>query len=268
MPEKLPLLFSEAFDAPVWEMHFQSGSLLISTRDEDKKEVAFTLFDLHSKTFCWRDLIFEEPWWVGVTHITDDHIVFHTFQDSKDFQKKSIFGFDAERKEVVWVLEGYEPVERLKEGLLCYKKEGDALSHFLIEYKTGEVSPVVDQKMEIKKNEFKSISLEAIYPFHYLEETSSFDSVARFLKLKHDINIVGACDYMEHKERVIISFFEKSGELFRNLLIVLNGEGHLIHQESIAEDLKGLAHDTFFIASEALIFVKNRSRLKGLLIED
>ena len=263
---KLPLLFSEGFDAPIWEMHLNKKYLLISTRNQKILEVTFHLFDIESKEFLWRDLVFEEPWWIGVTHFYDDTIVFHTYQNSQDLESKSIFGFNWIEKEVVWVHEGCNPIRVIKSDVFCEKTGGDIKEIFRADIKKGtkvilKELPAFDQK---KKNVM--VSKPTQNPLHYVEGTTAFESVAKYLKLKQNIDIVGACDYLEHNDRIVISYFEEKKEGKENTMLVLDKELNMIDFFILSSGLSGLASDTFFIVNEALIFVRNRSQFMGLLI--
>ena len=103
---------------------------------------------------------------------------------------------------------------------------------------------------------------------HYVEESSGFVSVAKFLSLKLGVSAVGASDYFENDHYIIVSFHERGEERLINTLVVFNTAGELQHKEALDSDLKGMVAHTFFIVDEALIFVKNRSQLMGLLIEN
>ncbi len=263
---KLPLLFSEAFEVPIWEMHQNDNFLLVSTRNDDKLEVAHHLFDLNSKTFLWRDVVFEELWWIGVTHFHDGIIVFHTFQSSENFERKSIFGFDVEKMEVLWSFEGFQPMQTDESKIYCTKKEEESLSYWELDIITGLSIELNNAPIKANKKDSPSISIAQNYPFHYVEGSAAFETVARFLKLKLGAKLVGACDYSEHCAKVIVSFFEETKTGLKNQLTIFDEQGENIYDEVLETGLKGLAADTFFIHGEALIFVKNRSHLTGLLI--
>jgi len=87
------------------------------------------------------------------------------------------------------------------------------------------------------------------------------------LKLQFDIDSIGACDYLEYKDSIVVSYFEKNDEYLVNTLVVLDQNLKVIDSYVLDSDLNGLASDTFFIVSEALIFVRNKNLLSGLLIE-
>ena len=248
-------------------MYQQGGFLLISTRNDEKLEVAYSLLDLNTTTFLWSDIVFEESWWIGVTHFYKEMIVFHTFEDSQNFQKKSIFGFDISSSEVVWVLESYQPMEAVKDKIVC-KKEIEGITTLVeVDVLTGNVAKTYVDSVKNKKNKIP-ISNVNRYPLHYVEGSEAFNTVSQYLQKKLGIAIIGACDYMEYKGKVIVSFFVKPGDGMVNEMVVFDSNGEVIQRETMDSDLKGLASDTFFIADEALIFVESKNQLKGLLIRD
>ena len=265
---KLPLLFSEAFEAPIWEMHLNGNYLLISTRDKEKLEVAFNLFDLTSNTFLWRDIVFDEPWWIGVSHFFNDVIVFHTYADSQDLEQKSLFGFNTIDKSVIWALDQVNPVQLNEGSIVCLKLDTEEKALIDINIKDGSFS-AVDKLPESSPKKSNSLIPNLSYnPLHYVEGSTAFESVAKFLKLQFNIEIVGACDYLEYKASIIVSYFEKSDDELVNTLFVLDEKLELRESYVLDSSLKGLASDTFFIINEALIFVRNKNLLSGLLIEN
>ncbi len=101
-----------------------------------------------------------------------------------------------------------------------------------------------------------------------MEGSTAFETVAKFLKLQLDITIVGACDYLEYKSHIIVSYFVRSDTTLVNSLVVLDEEMRKVDSIALDSNLNGLASDTFFIVNEALIFVKNKNLLSGLLIKN
>jgi len=264
---KLPLLFSEAFEAPIWEMHLSGNYILISTRDKERLEVTFNLFDLSNNIFLWKGIVFEEAWWIGISHFHNNVVVFHTYANSQDLEQKSIFGFDILNKEVIWDFEKVNPVQMSGENVFCLKlgTEEQALIH--INIMNGSFS-VIDKQPEHTEKKANSLISELSHnPLHYVEGSTAFETVAKFLKLQFDIDSIGACDYLEYKDSIVVSYFEKNDEYLVNTLVVLDQNLKVIDSYVLDSDLNGLASDTFFIVSEALIFVRNKNLLSGLLIE-
>ena len=262
LAEKLPLHFSETLDSPIWEMHQSGDFILMATRDEEKLEVSFSLFDLQAGAFLWKHILFEESWWIGITHFHEGMIAFHTFEGDQSFEKKSLFGFEIRDQEVVWVLEGYQPLETEGQSIFCIQTGDQNRQPYRLDLKSGQIESFESKTFDVSE----SISIHSHHPLHYVEGTAAFDSVSRYLSVIMSAEPFGACDYLEHKDRTIVSFFEKQNDTINNQLVIFDNEGNVIYQELIDSDLKGLASDTFFIAGEALIFVKNRNQLIGLTI--
>lgn len=265
---KLPPLFSEAFEAPIWEMHLSNNYLLISTRDKEKFEVAFNMFDLSNMTFLWKDIVFEESWWIGVSHYFNDVIVFHTYADSQDLEQKSIFGFDIINKDVIWAFDQINPMQFNDGHIICAKSDSEEKEIIDVRITDGSFS-IVDDLLENSQKINTSLIPNMIHnPLHYVEGSTAFESVAKFLKLQLDVTIVGACDYLEFNSHTMMSYFVKSDDGLVNSLVVLDDEMRVIDSIVLDSSLNGLASDTFFIVNEALIFVRNKNLLSGLLIKN
>ncbi len=257
MPGKLPLLFSEPFDAPVWQINSSNQFLAITNRDQEKRQVYFSLFDLRTKSFIWKDIQFEDDWWVNILGFLDQRIIFQVVVD-EDIERKIVFGFDMINTTVEWVSEEVKNPVVIDNEIYAIRPTGE---HISIDPTSGEIR----EPDNLKRGD---ISHKGVSSFHYTEGTKHFEQIQHFVLLKTGISISGACDYAEVGNKVIISFFGKHESGTFNRMLVVNQDGEILHQELLSEALSGVASDTFFIVGEALIFVKNRNELVGLIISE
>ena len=264
MSKKLAVHFSDQFPGVIWGLHIDNDHLLICCRDDTIAQLSFSLLDLAKCKYLWKELTFDGLSWVGVTHFYKDVIVFHQYKDSQDIESKSWFGFNIHSMEVLW------QEEDMKAGYFegqwyVFKGHGDDRQPFLRDIRTEVVS-----KTDLKDIQRLKITEEVpkltVYPFHYLEEGEDFKKVAFFILKKLMHVAFGACDYMEFRDKVIISFYHQEEGKVVNQLVVFDGQGEVVFSKKIGTGLKGLGMDTFFVNREQLIFVDHKTKICSYLL--
>lgn len=246
--------FSHSFDADIWEVLFHNNRLLITTRDSEKLAVSFSLFDLAEQKFLWKNISFEESWWVSVYHFADNVIVFQTYDDTQNIEARSIFGFNSSSLEADWAVDNVK-LFNVQSNVLSLASMDSPETTFGINIQTGqEVSEEV-----VFSDEDQDSS--ALYPTHYETDNPHFETISKFLKEKVQVHLEGSCDYLEWGDYFAVSANTKVEAGYNLDLFVFNLEGELVLQQSLESGLKGLATGTFFIVNQALIFVEGKRNL-------
>lgn len=260
MPGKLRLHFSKAFNGDVWEQSLWENFLLVTERDQEGMQVSFSLIDLKTGGAVFEGLSFEESWWIGAYHFFAEVVVFQVFEDSQNIEARSYFAFDVHTHEALWSLGQVMAVGRRDKFVQLRSREaGDAL--FWIDITTGETLGTIPDEISTS-----TISHDAVFPLHYVEESSHFRTVSAFLKNRLNVESFGAIDYLECSGLVLVGYHLKNGSKVSFNLLVLNEHGvELMHRELDGE-LDGLSSGAFFIAGEQLIFVVGRKLVESYLI--
>lgn len=254
MSKQLEHVFSHQFKTDIWEVLPSNDRLLITTRDSEALQVSFSLFDLKKNEFLWEGIGFEESWWISVYDFSGDVIVFQTYNDTQDIEARSAFGFDVHTTEALWSIDDIKLNKALNGQLTVTPLSGEHDS-FIINTKTGEEiasNDSVDSMISIAENRF---------PIHYESDNPHFKTLSSFVSTKLDLELVGSCDYLEVNDFFAIAVNSKTEKGYNLDLFVFSHEGVLLLQKSLDRELKGLASGTFFIVSQALIFVEGKRNL-------
>ncbi len=254
MSKQLQHDFSQDFNADIWEVLSYGDQLLITTRDSEKLTVSFSLFNLSTKSFLWKDISFEESWWISVYHFAEGVIVFQTYDDTQNIEARSVFGFDTISLEAIWSVDQVK-LFNVASGLLTLASMDDPEAQFSIDIQTG---------LEVEQSEValsEASSWQTSYPLHYEPESPHFETVSRFLKDHHDVVLEGSCDYLEWEGHFAVAANSKENTGYNLDLFVFSLAGDLLLLEPLEKGLKGLATGTFFIVNQALIFVKGKRNL-------
>lgn len=254
MSKQLEHVFSHQFKTDIWEVLPSNHRLLITTRDSETLQVSFSLFDLEENKFLWDNVSFEESWWISIYDFSGDVIVFQTYNDTQDIEARSAFGFDIHTAEALWSIDDIK-LNKASDGRLTVTPLSGEHDAFMINTKTGE---------ELDSSEYfesKSTRNEDKFPLHYESDSPHFETLSSFVRAKLDIELVGSCDYLEINDFFAIAVNSKAKTGYNLDLFVFSHEGELLMQNSLDRELKGLASGTFFIVSQALIFVEGKRNL-------
>lgn len=248
--------FSYRFDAPVWETKSAGNYLLINTRDNDALESKFALIDTENSELKWEGLQFEDEWWVSAYHMTDSMVVFQKFEDSQNIDDRTVFGFDLESRESLWSIE----------NVRLTGANGDQL---YLNHNNDEQLIFNVRLQEWEEVESSTLTPELVkYPIHYEAEIEHFDTLARFLKLKIGVEMVGSCDYLECQGLIFIAANHVNEGKKTLTLYVFDEQGSRVLQQEVETEVKGLVSGAFFIVKDALIFVTGKNELKIYNIDE
>lgn len=96
----------------------------------------------------------------------------------------------------------------------------------------------------------------ALIPDLFVPESEGFQMVAQFL----DKPIVLGCEYLEHQEVIIISYYLPFGKCFERKLLVLEN-GNKVIDEIQDKCVKGFAPGSFFTFQDRLIFINENTEI-------
>lgn len=236
--------FSIEFDAPIWEIRPAGNLLLVTLKDKEQLQTTFSLFDLSTNAFLFENISFEEDWWVSLYLFDGEIAVFQHYDDTQDIEKRSVFGFDCSKQEVLWAIEDIKLQQVDSQTIYCVPM--DAEEGYYFDTHKGEIiaSPQKEHALS-----------EGIYPIQYQSETEHHQLITKFVARQRQ-GLVGPIDYLEQDDLIIISAnFEQEGT-YELCLFVYDSKGHLLEEIVLGKELVGQALGTFFILKQALIFVE------------
>ncbi len=259
MSQQLKQNFTLTGAGLVWKMLTdQTGRYLVTEfRDQTTREVHFSAVDLVEQAILWEGLTFENSWWTAATAVEEQVVLFHTYEDSYDPDQKVFFAVDLHQVDILWQQAGFH-FKAVGQGVVSgYLKNGPDEQHVAIGLGSGQfVENIPAIERENKKNN-KNVDL----PFHYTAEMPHFETVKRFVQGQYGHDMVGACDYMEVNDLIVISYFTGQPKNMANYLLVMASNGQPVNHECIGTALAGWGMDTFFVAHNQLIFVRNQNEI-------
>ncbi|WP_420318267.1 DUF4905 domain-containing protein [Ekhidna sp.] len=130
-----------------------------------------------------------------------------------------------------------------------YQDRNDPTQHsfFSIDYTSGQKKPL---------DHLPEPMVQSAYPEIYEHGSDYFKTVAEFLSLELPLS----CEYMEWKDKIIISYYLRSDNGFERFLLLIKNDEKIwkIQQD---KDMKGFSSGAFFVFQDQLIFIKDRNEV-------
>jgi hypothetical protein len=244
--------FSHVFDGTVWNIVAVKGRelLLVEVRNSQQKKVSFSAVSGATGVFLWRDMFFDETWWVTLAAASEEIALFTVYHDKESPERKGVLAYHILDQKIAWwnndfSLHAVAGMQVLGETQK-YGKTDMALDLF-----TGE---------RAEKASDGGLMEEVGRPEQYLDNNAYFSTVKTFLSRQFNLVPVIALEYLEHDSNIVVSFYAQEAGL-ANYLLIISAEGELLLKEKLGDKLSGIGIDTFFVLSGCLIFVKNKIEL-------
>jgi hypothetical protein len=255
LSEAIRLSFSEKVNGVIWKTLADPvhKRLYLEVRDLSRKQVSFSAVDLETATWLWKDVSFDERWWISLQAVFNNMLLLTIYTDTHNPDQKSVLAFDVTTQKTAWWKNNFT-VTSVSAGQVWGVDTKFGAREVVLSLTDGQMLPQEALLLQEEQN------LMITRPFQYQEGTTHFDSVRTFLNIKCEISPIITIEYCEYHSLILISAFTGKNDL-ANYLFVFNSSGELMIKETLGEHLNGIALDTFFIFSGYLIFVKNKCEL-------
>ncbi len=191
--------FSHRFPGIIWNTVLlpEKSILFLEVRNRELKTVSFTAFNYIDNTFLWRDVQLEEKWWVNLSAVTTERLLFTIYLDTTNPDKKGLLAYELSSMRLIWwnnnfainyvsgdVVRGV-PLYNMGKELFLDAGNGQAWSDAVGEKATERASD------------------PAIRPVQYLDDSAHFETVKTFLSAKLNLSPVLAFEYLEYDGRIL-----------------------------------------------------------------
>ncbi len=251
---------SHQFEGKIWNMIADPRAhyLLLEIRQEIRHQVSFALLDLKEDHLVWKEVTFEEPWWIGATATDGKTLVLHIFEDTQNPEAKRFIAVDIKSRKTIWQSATFQVIAIREEWLLGYEKQDDQRLYQLVSMKDQSSTAVSEEERErLLEAENKNLR----FPFHYTETHPYFDTVKQFIIQYTHTTPVRGCEYLEQQDLILMSYYIHESQALANYLLVIDQEGRLCLQEKLDQALTQIGLGTFFTTDDHLVLIKEKSQL-------
>ena len=237
--------FSFQFNGVIWKVVYDRfcNQLALEVRDQDELKLSLEVIDLEINEKKELGLS-EIDWWSSVLFFQNHHLFVEKYQDAQSPLKKDLLHFDVRKPELINSFTGYQ--------LLNLSSENFTIQE-------------IEQPENIREYSINAPERGAhlfLQPVFYEKGDDEFIPVQEYLT---GIDLVLGAEYLEWKNYIIISYYQRFGKEFERKILIIKGNDEILHQTQ-DQEMKGYAPGAFFICNRYLIFVVEKNRLNAIEI--
>jgi hypothetical protein len=248
------------------------GFFVCEDRDKDKKDVSFFCIEQQTGKVMWKDLQFEEKWWIGIEAVHQKYVFFHEYATPDMPDHKKVHAFDLLTAKDLWhnlddkylfaANESVYTCKDLFERRVFHERDiatGEVRNEVDADYISSVMKSVPEPNLPIT---FPSIT----HPLNIKEEKVKAAMEKAVSKAKN----IAFVEFLEHNGLYIFGFYDNLStipdkpQLAQYLVILDSRNDAVIYNEIIASDVNAPIPDTFFCSGNNLFLVKDKKTLTAL----
>jgi hypothetical protein len=265
-------------DALIWRIFFTSNNKIVGeTRDQESRSTEYFCIDASSGKTLWKNIGFEEPWWIGVESVHENRLILHGFARPDMPQHLGIRVVDIDSGKLVWKNDDITFWFVQDEKLFAHKYLFEKRIGYEIDIRTGTILSEHDSDLDVlEEKRSKNLRQETddqqgvIFPEQYHESIADEKIRDLIRKITDAKAIEDRTEYMIYRDVLVLSYYrqeQKKSEsmLMDNVLSIYDlSSGKTVHNETIIESVKLPSPDTFFVKNDLLYFIKDRTILTAM----
>jgi hypothetical protein len=249
------------------------GFIIGEDRDKEKKTVSFFCIEIPDGRVLWKDVRFDEPWWIGLEAVHENVILFHEYAVPDMPGHKKIYALDLMTGKLLWSNDNVQFLFAYDNMIYTAREHFEERELFEVDISTGEARRKVDgthlaelQKMIPLANSFAELPMvlqESEIDSPLQEILHAITSGARkivhqeFLK-KNDLVLCAYYDEIEHAG---------SEPQYDEHFVVAEGKnGKILFQDILNTSINMAVPDAFFCVGDFGYYIKNKKTLSALHI--
>ncbi|HEY9165668.1 MAG TPA: DUF4905 domain-containing protein [Candidatus Kryptonia bacterium] len=256
-------------DVKVWRLLPGKGVLAVELRDTANKTASFAGIEIGSGKTLWKDLRFENGWWVTINTIYEDVILLQQFVRPDMPTAGKVFAVDLLSGKILWQNDSLTYLYAAEGGVICAKRTLVSDEIVSLDYRTGiekSISPPVDLSRSGLASGTQAenfILPELLEP----DGKKSYPEISDALRnvLPPDAHAPSAIVYRSGK--TIAGFHLRNGEdergtaLYDSHLQIVDSNGKIMFRDVADTNVYMPITDFYFVAETHLIYVRNSNEI-------
>jgi hypothetical protein len=272
-PRKIKREWEFSPGALIWRIFYVSTNRIVGeARDQNRKSASFFCLDALSGVALWKDLMLDEPWWVGIETVVNNVIICHEFARPDMPQHRGMLAIDEESGKLLWKNDALSYWFSDKDRVYGRKVVLEKKVGFALDLHTGAVAREYSDDLE---------SLEALqrsrrgdeaenglaFPEPFSPEDADPATAGKLAHLLDNGSRIQSMEYLLRRDRLLVDFYriDSAGEgesSLSNILEIIDADdGKILHREAMMSGVAAPTPDAFFVKDDFLYFIKNRTTL-------
>jgi hypothetical protein len=242
---------------PVWRIEIDGpGNIIfLEVRNSEDKLVSFTSISLDSGIVKFEGLTTPERWLTGIETAFDGVLVLHNYQSEKGPAHKGLTAIDGLSGKTLWSNYTLAFDHLSATGPVVYNTQIQPPKLVLADIKTGGTVRTYQPVIDVGFN--NHILSPQVLP------------AQAFKSLPPGVDAYGnTVDYLEHNNFRIVSLHTFLDGQLKQHLYIFDDEGGTVYHDLLQSDIQKLQPEAFVVHDNKLIYLKNRSVLIVLNLQN
>lgn len=204
------------------------------------------------KDKSWKYQVF--PWWSSLKGAKEHTLAFQHLNSPQDPSDTEVYVQEMGAEARVWTRTRSHIVNPFFNGLMVKSFANDKEELNLLDWESGTPARfALDTEPQ-----------RLFYPTRYYYHDEYFSSLQILIERMVGELALKQCEYIEREGCIIISYYcMRKPDLVNNLLVV-NSDGDVVYHEVIDKSNGQVADGTFFVWTNQLLFIKDKTHLISL----
>ena len=246
-----------------------TGKLIIEERETEKKQAYFNCLKIDSGKKIFKNLQFDEKFWLGIEAVNDDIIFFHRFTKPDMPQHNGIIAFDINEQKIIWQDDVKTFLFIKDQKVYAFQQMFEDRKHFKLDHKTGEtVEELGSDSVSINNLREEVIASEDFSGYLFPQKLGSSiiinEAANQLLKgLRETHPISGNIEYVLKDNLLLFNFHEINRDnSLKNIFKAVDlSKGKYILEETLNSHTSAYAPDSFFIKNYLLFLLIERIKV-------
>ncbi len=262
----------------LWRLLFSDTNFIVGEdRDTEKKSVTFFCLNAQNGDALWKDISYDEAWWIGIEAVVHDRLYLHGFRKPDMPEHSKIIAVDLGTGKVLWRNDYYSFLFATPDTVIVFRDLFEQRMFYELNAATGELIAEMKDRpadaYEVKEGNHGRTDF--LFP-HVLSGDDENVSLRKLIeKSTHEEEIRSDIEYARSNGKAIVNFHvvvksasEAAREILQNRLYVLDERtGKELYAEVVNAETPAAVPDSFFIDRSIVYFIKERKTLVALDFE-
>lgn len=259
----------------LWRLLFSDANFIVGEdRDTEKKSVTFFCLNAQNGDALWKEISFDEAWWIGIEAIVHDRLYLHGFRKPDMPEHSKIIALDLGTGKVLWRNDQYSFLYATQEKVVAFRDLFEKRMFYELNAATGELIAELQEcppdAYEIKANNHGRTDF--LFPQSLSEGNESPSLLQLIERNTHEEEIRGDIEYVRSGGKVIMNFHvvikpasQPNQEVLQNRLHIFDEHtGEELFAEVLNAETPAAVPDSFFVDQSIVYFVTERKTLTAL----
>jgi hypothetical protein len=261
----------------IWRILFSSQNTIVGeTRNQEVKSTSFFCLDAHTGKTLWKEIEFDEPWWIGIETVYDKWLILHRFIRPDMPEHRGIHIVELATGKLLWRNDELTYWFVHDQKLYAYKYLFEKRLGYEIDINTGIVLDEYADNLDVlhelqnQSSQKESGGIEGTtFPDLYDQGQVNSEVATIIHQITGGSALEGWIEYILKSNILVVSYYRKenasSSATLENIITVYDIERREKQfNEIVVKGVQAPSPDTFFVKDGFVYYIKNQNTLTAL----